>query len=202
MRTAAEDLNKLEEDIRDLKIEYDKYFGGGRARPPADIEWRIQEVMKRYGDQGATLSFSFRFRYTNLTQTYAKYQEIFRKRLKQKEEGIVQRHYGSAAREIERERALRRGDAPVRPDRDKPFPISISTKDPASDSKKVEELYAAFMRAKELAGEATDQVTLEKFQQFVQQKTDDLKKQKNAEEIEYVVSVEDKHARLKARVKS
>ncbi len=202
MRTPAEDLNKLEEDIRNLKIEYDKYFGGGRPRPPADIEWRIQEVMKRYGDSGATLSFSFRFRYMNLTQTYAKYQEVNRKRLKQKEEGIVQRHYGAAAREIERERARRRGDAPVRPERDKTFPVSISMKDPTNDSKMVEELHEAFLRAKELAGETTEHITLVKFRQFVQQKTDDLKKEKNAQEIEYVVSLENKHARLKARVKS
>jgi len=203
MPNPAEDLTKLEEDIRCLKIEYDKYFSGGRSRPPTDIEWRIQDVMKRYGDHGATLNFSNRYRYLNLTQTYSKYQEMFRKRLRQREEGIVQRHFGSAAREIERERALRRGDAPTSPDRGKIYPISVSTRDADRDNrKKVEELYQAFLRAKEVAGETTEQISLERFQQFVEQKTADLKKETNAQEIEYVVSVEGKHARLKARVKS
>ncbi len=43
---------------------------------------------------------------------------------------------------------------------------------------------------------------MEVFQRFVRQKTDQLKKQQNAHEVEYVVTVEDKQARLKARVKS
>jgi hypothetical protein len=202
MQNPAEDLNKFEDDIRNLKIEYDKYFAGGRSRPPADIEWRIEDVMKRYGDRGANLNFSNRFRYLNLTHTYAKYQEMFRKRVRQKEEGIVRRHFGSAAREIERERARRRAQEPARPEAPKPFPISVSTRDAGQDSKKVEELYQAFLRAKQVAGESTEQITLDKFREFVLQKTDQLKKQQNAEEIEYVVSVEDKQARLRARVKS
>jgi len=40
------------------------------------------------------------------------------------------------------------------------------------------------------------------FQKFVRQKTAQLKKQQDAHEVEYVVTVEGKHARLKARVKS
>jgi hypothetical protein len=66
----------------------------------------------------------------------------------------------------------------------------------------VEDLYAAFRRAKELAGEDADRLTLDAFQQFVRQKTGDLKKQQSAREVEFVVTVEGKHARLKARVKS
>jgi hypothetical protein len=43
---------------------------------------------------------------------------------------------------------------------------------------------------------------MDAFQKFVRQKTLELKKQKDVHEVEYVVSVEDNHARLKARVKS
>ena len=39
-----EDLSRLERDIRQLKIEYEQYFGGGKKRPPADIEWRIEPL--------------------------------------------------------------------------------------------------------------------------------------------------------------
>ena len=68
--------------------------------------------------------------------------------------------------------------------------------------KKVEQLYAAFRSAKEQAGEKTDSLTIEAFQQFVRQKTDQLKQQKNAHEVEYIVTLEGKHARLVARMKS
>src|SRR5438309_2032908 len=68
-----EDLIRLERDIRQLKIEFDQYFGGGRKRPPNDIEWRIEQLIKRYGDRAAEMNYGQRFRYGNLSQTYAKY---------------------------------------------------------------------------------------------------------------------------------
>ena len=199
-RTIDEDLGQLERDIRQLKIEYEQYFGGGKARPPSDIEWRIDSTLKRYSDRGAEMNYGQRFRYGNLTQMYSKFREIFRKRLKQKEEGTVQRHFGAAAREIEAERARKRAEA-EKSDATR-FPFAVSWKDPDHEKKKVEQLFAAFRDAKALVGEDTEPLTMDAFQTFVRQKTDQLKKQQDAHEVEYVVSVEGKHARLKARVKS
>ena len=199
-RTIDEDLGQLERDIRQLKIEYEQYFGGGKARPPSDIEWRIDSTLKRYSDRGAEMNYGQRFRYGNLTQMYSKFREIFRKRLKQKEEGTVQRHFGAAAREIEAERAQRRAKS-EKPDAVH-LPFAVSWEDPDHEKKKVEQLFAAFRDAKALAGEETEPLTMEAFQKFVRQKTDQLKKQQDAHEVEYVVSLEGNHARLKARVKS
>jgi hypothetical protein len=106
-----DELNQFERDIRQLKIEYDQYFGGGRKRPPTEIEWRLEMFSKRYAERGGELKFGQRFRYNNLTQTYAKYKDIFRKRLQQKEEGKVQRHFGAAAKKIETERAQKAAEA-------------------------------------------------------------------------------------------
>ncbi len=193
--TTDEHLNRLEKDIRQFKIEYEQYFGGGKSRPPTDIEWRIDTTIKRYSDRGAEMNYTQRFRYGNLVQVYSKYRDMFRKRLKQKEEGRVQRHFGAAAREIEKQR-LARSESAVQ------FPFTASCKDPDREKKKVADLFAAFRRAKEQAGEDTGRLTLEAFQQFVRQKTDQLKKEKGAHEIEYVVTLDGKRARLKARVKS
>ena len=52
MATIDEDLAQIERDIRQLKIEYDQYFGGGRKRPPTEIEWRIDLLIKRYAERG------------------------------------------------------------------------------------------------------------------------------------------------------
>jgi hypothetical protein len=200
-KTTEEDMNQLEKDIRQLKIEYEQYFGGGKKRPPADLEWRIDTTMKRYSDRGSQMNFAQRFRYSNLAQMYTKYREIFRKRLKKKEEGTVDRHFGAAAREIENLRRQKQAaESTHQPSQHWPF--SISCKDPDREKKKVEDLYTAFRHAKEQAGEDTAKLTLEAFQQFVRQKTGDLKSQQSAHEVEFVVSIEGKHARLKARVKS
>src|SRR6266853_369573 len=126
-KTTEEDMNQLERDIRQLKIEYEQYFGGGKKRPPADLEWRIEITMKRYSDRGSQMNFAQRFRYSNLAQMYTKYREIFRKRMKKKEEGTVDRHFGAAAREIASERARKEK---ARVGSKVQFPFSISCKDP------------------------------------------------------------------------
>src|SRR6266699_6292633 len=110
MATIEEELATLEKDIRQLKVEYDQYFGGGRKRPPTEIEWRIDMMVKRYAERGGELKFAQRFRFNNLSQTYAKYKDIFRKKTAQKEEGKVQRHFGAAAREIEAARAKKEAE--------------------------------------------------------------------------------------------
>jgi len=194
MANTEEDLGQLEKDIRQLKIEYEQYFGGGRPRPPADTQWRVEQMIKRYSDRGAEMSFAQRFRYNNLASTYAKYQEVWRKRLKQKEEGIVQRHFGAAAKAIAAEREKTEAT-----EGDSEYVVACS--DPDRETDKVQELYRALVAAKQKAGEETSALTLESFTQFVRQKTQELKQQKHCDQVEYLIRVEDGQVRLKARVK-
>lgn len=201
MSTTDDELDQLDRDIRQYKIEFEQYFGGGRSRPPGDTEWRIEVLIKRYGDRGVGMSSSQRFRYSNLAQTYAKYRQLLRKRMKQREEGTEERHYGAAARAIQDERARRASTtAPSAAGARTPF--AISCKDPEGEKQKVEQLLSAFRSAREETGEDTSPLTMETFQKFMRQKTEQLQKEKGAREVEYVVTVEGGRARLIARVKS
>src|SRR5258706_13168190 len=102
MATIDEDLATLEKDIRQLKVEYDQYFGGRRKRPPTEIEWRIDMLVKRYAERGGELKSAQRFRYNNLTPTYPKHKDIFRQKLKQKKEATTQPHFRAAERRVRR----------------------------------------------------------------------------------------------------
>ena len=104
MPTVDEDLSQIERDIRTLKIEYEQFFGGGRPRPPADTQWRVDTLIRRYHERTAELSYGQRFRLNNLAQTYAKYQDMWRKKTIQKETGVKQAHFGAAAKAVEAER--------------------------------------------------------------------------------------------------
>jgi len=202
MATIDEDLSALERDIRQLKIEYDMYFGGGRKRPPTEIEWRIELIVKRYGERGGDMKFGQRFRFSNLSQTYAKYKDVFRKRLAQREEGKVQRHFGAAAKAIEAERARAQAatEAAASAEAAKVFRVVCTA--PENEADKVEQLYEAFVRAKQQAGEAMGKMTRAGFNEFVRKKTKDLQTQKNCHEVEYVVETVDGQVKLKALVKS
>ena len=204
MATIDEELGQLERDVRQLKIEYDQFFGGGRKRPPTEIEWRIELVVKKYGERSGDMKYGQRFRYNNLTQTYAKYKDIFRKRMKQKEESTVQRHFGAAARAIEAERAQKLAEANARyaTTTSEPSVFRMTCSEPERESEKVEQLFQAFVEAKRLAGEDTARFTHAGFTEFVRKKTKDLQRQKNCNEVEYVVEVIDHHVKLKALVKA
>lgn len=204
MATIDEDLSQLERDIRQLKIEYDMYFGGGRKRPPTEVEWRIELLIKRYGERGGDMKFAQRFRFNNLAQTYAKYKDIFRKRAAQKEEGTVQRHFGSAAKAIQAERAKTQAASgpgeKESPAGKRVFQMVCS--EPEKEEQKVAQLYEAFVQAKKEAGEETARLTRSGFNEFVRKKTKDLQEKKNCRDVEYVVETVEGQVKLKVLVKT
>lgn len=198
MATIDEDLGQFERDIRQLKIEYDQYFGGGRKRPPTEIEWRIDQLVKRYAERGGELKFAQRFRFNNLSQTYAKYKDIFRKKVALKEEGKVQRHFGAAAKEIEAARLKKEAEEQAA----QPQAFRMTCSEPEREPEKVEQLYQAFLQAKQQAGEHTGKLSRSSFNEFVLKKTKELQKQKNCRDVEYVVETIEGQVKLKALVKS
>jgi hypothetical protein len=205
MPTIDEELNQLEKDVRQLKIEYEQYFGGGRKRPPAEIEWRIELLIKKYGERGSNMRFAQRYRYGGLAQTYARFREIYRKRLKKKEEGTVERHFGAAARKIEAERKAKQAaidDAARRSssvEGGASHRVSVSYSGADREDAKTVQLYEAFREAKQHAGENTSKLTLEAFQNFLERKTDELRQKNTGANVEFIVSVEDGKVKLKAR---
>jgi hypothetical protein len=207
MATIDEDLSQLEKDIRQLKVEYDMYFGGGRKRPPTEVEWRIELLIKRYGERGGDLKFAQRFRYNNLAQSYAKYKDMFRKRMAQKEEGKIERHFGAAAKAIEAERARARAEAlakevaagPAAVPEPRVFRMICS--EPERESDKVEQLFTAFVQARKDAGEETHKLTRAGFDEFVRKKTKELQEKKNCRDVEYVVETVDGQVKLKVLAK-
>jgi len=228
MATIDEDLNQIERDIRTLKIEYEQYFGGGRPRPPADTQWRVDTLLRRYSERAGDLSTGQRFRYNNLTQTYAKYQDMWRKKLLQKEGAVTQHHFGAAAKAIEAERqrqsAHRQKNAAAEAEvvaagvhaaavaeaaaetarqsaehRHLPDAFAMSLSDPDNEGDKVQQLYRKLIEARTEAGDKAAAPSLKDFEKFVRQKTTDLK-EKGGHEIEYTVSIEAGRVKLKARI--
>jgi hypothetical protein len=213
MATIDEELAQMERDIRQLKIEYDMFFGGGRKRPPTEVEWRIDLLVKRYAERGGDMKFAQRFRFNNLSQTYAKYKDVFRKRMAQREEGKVERHFGAAAKAIEAERARAHAQQQPKeplegvpaavvaaPAEQKPFRVAFT--EPENEEQKVDQLFQAFVEAKKQAGESTERVTRAGFNEFLRKKTKDLQAEKNCRDVEYVVETVDGQVKLKALVKS
>jgi len=213
--TIDEDLNQIERDIRTLKIEYEQCFGGGRKRPPTDTQWRLDSIVRRLNEHLGEFNFGQRFRLNNLTQTYAKYQDMWRKKLARKEAASAEHHFGAAAKAIEAERARKAGGAPsVAPPvnsmeaeaaaqarfvRQESAAFALSLSSPDHEKEKIYTLYEKLIEARTETGERAGAPSLKDFERFVRQKTKELQ-DKGGREVEYSVGIEGGRVRLKARL--
>jgi len=187
--TIDEELNKLEDDIRRLRIEYESFFAGGRPRPPADIEWRVEQTIKKYASAGRRLKYAQRWRYDNLAQRYAKFSELWRQRLRQKEMGFSP-YVAPGIAQRESERVL--ASSPVRTE------YRVLCSDPLREPEKVQELYRRLVEARQKVGEKAE-VNFEQFHRFLREKTEQLKRQLGCQQVEYTVAVESGQVKLKAK---
>lgn len=81
-------LARLEEDIRKLKIDFDIYFNGAVKRPPLEARARLDSYIKRLADN-RNLSFAQRYFFNTLVARFTSYRELWRRTLKAKGEEFV-----------------------------------------------------------------------------------------------------------------
>ncbi len=182
--TVDEQLSRLEEDIRRLKIEFDVFFNGGSKRPPYDTKGRVETMMKRLGDDRA-LSFAQRYRYNSLGSRYNAFRDLWRRTMQGREEG---RTPMAAARANAKEQAVA--------DFKK---ASFVCEDPHKDVELVKNVYSALMDAKKVCGEPVEDFSFPRFHRLIASQADSLKQRLGCERISFSIDVEGGHVSFKAR---
>ena len=201
--TADEELSILDDGIRKLKIEYDVYFAGGVKKPPEDIEWRIRNVLKKFSD-GRSLTMQQQFRYNTMAQKFAVLSDLWRRKLKIKEEGYRrpqdallaiqglrpdEEHAAAEALRLAEKGAAHRG---------KPH---FEFADPQAEQAKARVLYDALAEARRRAGVAPGP-DFDSFRAFLSKKTAAIRTQFGCASVEYSIELEDGEVKLKARGKN
>ena len=197
-----EELSQLEEAMRRLKTEYDVFFGGGSKKPPADTQWRVESLLKKYSD-GNKMNFAQRFRYNSLQQKFSLFNGLWQQKLKIKEEGYRRPQdavLGIAGMRISEEQAaaasLSKKGTPAEPE----GAFKTHCSDVNADHENVEKLFNAMMAAKTKAGENAN-ASFDSFKSFVQKKTEQIRKEYGCHAVEYSVELESGQVRLKAKAK-
>lgn len=81
-------LTRMEEEIRKLKIDFDIYFNGAAKRPPLEARARLEANMKRIADD-RNLTFAQRYQFNALMSRFTSYRELWRRMLKKKGEELI-----------------------------------------------------------------------------------------------------------------
>lgn len=179
--TIDEELSRIEDGIRRLKIEYEAYFNGGSPRPPNDLVFRVETIIKKLTD-GTRMNFAQRFRFNQLVQKYAVHNDLWRRKLKDREEG---RGRFATPR---RESAATSSDGTVR----------VVCADPDKEQDKVEQLLKAVVDARRQVGERVDNLDPLTFKKFLGDKTREVKQSLGCEKVQFSVSVEEGKVKFKA----
>jgi hypothetical protein len=197
--TVDEELTLLEDQLRKLKVEYDAYFGGGMKRPPNDTEWRVKNLISKYGDMKVT--GAQRFRYKALASRYAIFSDLWRTKLKIKEEGYRRPQdalLGIQGLRTEQEHAA------ARELRASPAagPLKLACHDPAEQKNDIRRLYDDLLAARARNGEPPPESGFDSFFGFIERKTAQVRTEDHCAAVEFWVESEDGRVKLRFRPKS
>jgi len=180
--TPEEQLARLEDDVRRLKIEFDIYFNGAAKRPPYDTKGRVDTLIKRLADD-RTLTFAQRYHYNSLAARYNSFMQLWRRTMQDREEGrgkVAARHVPHATvSETE--------------------PSEFVCADAKKDISTVRSLYDKLVEAKRQCGEPTDDLSFPRFHRMVAEKSEALKERAGCERVQFSVTVRDGHVSFKAK---
>ncbi len=183
--TVDEQLSRLEDDGRRLKIEFDIFFNGASKRPPYDTKNRVDSVIKRLAED-RTFTFAQRYRYNSIVARYNAFRELWRRTLQEREEG---RGTASAAR------TAARSDAEAL----KAKPSVFVCADARKELPVIKNLYDTLIEAKRNCGEAVDDLSFPRFHHLITQQADALKQRHGCERVYFSVGVEDGRVSFKAK---
>jgi len=182
--TVEEQLARLEEDVRRLKIEFDVYFNGASKRPPYDTRNRVETIIKRLMDD-RSLTYAQRFQYNSLASRYNAFRELWRRTMQGREEG---RDPMATAR------------AMVKLEQSGPFNRSTFVcADAHKDVTTVKNLYDSLLEAKRRCGEPTVDFSFPRFHRLIASKADAVKERLGCDRVLFSVDVEDGHVSFKAK---
>jgi hypothetical protein len=208
----ANDVQKLEEELEELKAKYEMYFLGVERREP--IRWRedVRKSVMRV-KTAFTRNTGLRFRIQSLHARYLAYERLWLRSAREKEEGTYRRDLFKAR--------LRGGDAagaarakgkddvedvdlsdlaPAPPPLPRPAPARPSpTPAPGrlGDSQ-MRELYDAYVSAKKRCNEDVSKLSYEAVSKSVSKQIPELMDRYRAKAVDFKVVIKDGKAILKA----
>ena len=182
--TIDEQLTRLEDDIRRLKIEFDIFFNGASKRPPYDTKGRVETMYKRLGDD-RSLSYAQRYRYNSLASRYNAFRDLWRRTMQGREEG---RDAMASARATAKQQAVAEFQK-----------TSFVCEDAHKDVQLVKDVYEALMEAKKVCGEPVEDFSFPRFHRLVASQADVLKQRLGCERVSFSIDVEGGHVSFKAK---
>jgi len=83
-----QEIVRLEDGIRKLKIDFDIFFNGSAKRAPLEARARLESQIKRISDD-RSLTYGQRYRLNSLVSRFTSYRELWRRTLKARGDELI-----------------------------------------------------------------------------------------------------------------
>jgi hypothetical protein len=192
----ADDIEMLEKQIRQLQVEWDKFFAGFEKKPPNDLKTKVETLIRRHAN-AEIKNNTERFRYQSLTAKYTTFNELWSKKLRAREEGKPIGVHGLKA-DMLPPPASAPAAAASAPGRGAEGG-DIRVQNPDRDVESVKTLYQRFLQARQQAGESAP-VKFDSFQKLIHQQASRILSEKGGQAVDFRLEMKDGKVSLKAKV--
>ena len=176
-----EELATIELRLRQLKIEYDRFFNGGLKLPPWMLRGQVDRMVRKYSNL-TMRNHIHRFRFNTLVTRYHAYVELWGRKMRCQEEGdrpglAARSRHHVAEQLVARARVA---GAKANPDQ-------------------LREIYDKFVESRKLRGQEKKPVSFDKFVRGINRQAAQLRKSSGCAEIELRLIIKNDQVQLKAR---
>jgi hypothetical protein len=183
-----QELDRLEKSITLLKRDFEIYFAGASKTPPTDQRDKLDKVIKKMAtSQG--MSYAQRFKYNSIISRFTSYLDLWNKQLRLKEEGRSPSRVTGLTTEARRAMELA-GQKPVTKQEE-------GTREMPTDP--FAKIYTQYLQTREEVGEGASNMTFDGFVKVVTKQREAILEKFHCKDVEFYVSVEQGHTKLKAR---
>ena len=195
MKKQDDELDRLEEDIRKLKNNYDQFFMGLQKVPPSQQRRNVETMIYEIGKQKMRDN-TRRFRYNQLLSRYNQYRELWGRRIREREEGPLDFKRRQAALS-EPEKPLNPSSTESRVTSAGPDPyVRVS---PDGNGEEIRKLYEQIASEQLKANGQKTSVTFEQLGQMVQKQAEMIRGKYNVTKVAFRVETVDGKVKLKAK---
>ena len=188
-----EELRVLDTKLKQLKLDYDRYFLGSRPREPVMLRGEVEKLVALYSNQPIP-NIALRFRFSSLCSRYQAQKRTWSETLRQIEQGVYSRHRFKA------ELHERGRGAPAAADASTPVPAppaAAGRDSPPGGGRAGDPLYEEYLAARRRCGQ-DDSVSPAALERVLAQQREHLRQRFGDAEIRFRVVVEDGRAKIKA----
>jgi hypothetical protein len=174
-----EELRVLDSKLKQLKLDYDRYFLGSRPREPAVLRGEVDKLIAIYSNQ-AIRNSALRFRFSSICSRYQAFKRQWNEILRQMEQGTYGRHRFKADLH-ERERA-------EDPELEAAAPTAACA----------DRFFEEYTAARARCGQDTKGLTPEGLERVLAQQREALRSRFGDAELRFRVVIENGRAKIKA----